>query len=170
MKVEAIVPMVGANLIGVAAFTSQSQEVVAAGPDMTATMQVQIILLVTTVTGFIYNLIRDHMKSKAEERKAETELRRQELQRQWDIEDRRMAREEMDAKFSTLDTRAAEVKREVRASAQTNTLQNQELGAKIDRNTEITQDAAEKTLAAAEARIAQLRELFETGTRDRDGT
>jgi hypothetical protein len=58
------------------------------------TVQMQLVILVTTIAGFLFQAWQMWHKSKVEERNRIADLEKEERKRKWDVEDRERARRE----------------------------------------------------------------------------
>jgi exoribonuclease II len=143
------VPMLGVNLLELRHLYALQQAPAAersVNLSGDGTLWAQIVIFLTTVLTLIYQVYVRHADWKEKQR-----------QREWDVEDRRLAREEARARAEEA---ARSVKHELDQQTRTVVKEHRELRAAIDENTTITAAAALKA-ASAEQRIADLRAMFE---------
>ncbi len=113
---------------------------------MDAQAIVQITILATTISGFLFQAYQMRQKEKAEKR-----------QREWDLEDRRLAREEqaLARERIALKVEASALEVQKATDKQTETLVN-----KIDENTELSR-VAFKEANSLNAKIAAVTSMFD---------
>ena len=145
VKPALLVPMLGVNLLELGAQTANVQGGGSGGSNQTVmiTLIAQAVIFLTTVAGFLYNIYRENRN------------------RRWDLEDRARAREEQ---LRTTAVAAASVKSSLDVHNIVQEAKQEELKQviveKLDKNTAITQEAAQKA-ALADRRLAEIRALFE---------
>jgi hypothetical protein len=138
MRPICIVPMVLANAVGVVQAQADGAEAIP------GTMIGQIIIFLTTVAGFLFNIYRENRN------------------RRWDLEDRARAREETMHRTTIA---AVEVKRELDKQSRVVGQVHQELKQAIEDNTALTAAIVDKTINAEE-RLAEICAKFERGDRN----
>jgi hypothetical protein len=141
MKPLCIAPLVAANFVGLVQAQGEGAEA------LPGTMIGQIIIFLTTVAGFLFNVYRENRN------------------RRWDLEDRARAREEA---MKQTTTAAVEVKRELDKQTRVVGQVHRDLKEAIAENTAITAAVADKTLSA-DQRLAEICAKFERGDRNGEG-
>ena len=134
VKPICIVPLVAANFVGVLQAQSDGVE------SLPGTMIGQIIIFLTTVAGFLFNIYRENRN------------------RRWDLEDRAQARQQTA-------TAAVAVKQELETQTRVVNEAHRDLRQAIDDNTALTAAVADKALAA-DKRLMEICEQFEHGARN----
>jgi predicted phage tail protein len=138
MRPICIVPMVLANAVGVVQAQADGAEAIP------GTMIGQIIIFLTTVAGFLFNIYRENRN------------------RRWDLEDRARAREET---MHRTNVAAVEVKKELDKQSRVVGQVHRELKQAIEDNTALTAAIVDKTINAEE-RLAEICAKFERGDRN----
>ena len=138
VKPICIVPLVAANFVGVLQAQAEGAEA------LPGTMIGQVIIFLTTVAGFLFNIYRENRN------------------RRWDLEDRAQARQQTA-------TAAVAVKQELETQTRVVNEAHRDLRQAIDDNTALTAAVADKALAA-DQRLAEICAQFEhNGTSHKEG-
>lgn len=138
MKPICIVPLVAVNFVGVLQAQGEGSDAIP------GTMVGQIIIFLTTVAGFLFNIYRENRN------------------RRWDLEDRARAREET-MRHTTI--AAVEVKKELDKQTRVVGQAHRELKQAIEENTALTAAVVDKTVSAEE-RLAEICAKFERGDKN----
>jgi hypothetical protein len=140
MRPVCILPLVMANAVGVV----QAQAEGGIAESLPGTLVGQIIIFLTTVAGFLFNVYRENRN------------------RRWDLEDRARAREET---MHRTNVAAVEVKKELDKQSRVVGQVHRELKQAIEDNTALTAAIVDKTINAEE-RLAEICAKFERGDRN----